>query len=213
MVVDLFSTPERLGHLWLEKSEPGKGFTLGPAALRKIRKLLAPIGALQLLADDVAIPVSEQLKQKIVAVQSVVDISERFLGDDPLFEHSPLWSDRERGAAEDILKRFTERLEHCHRRAVEAEKILKKAGGEFDPKTRTVKFQGPKGRPWLLLNRCIVEIFVEMKTRKDSGISRMPEVRKDIACILGRYFPSEHLDPGPRGNIAKAIEKYLQGVK
>jgi hypothetical protein len=74
-------------------SEPGKGFTLGPAALADARNLLVPIAALQLLADDITgstpvLSVSEHLKQKIMSVHAVVDISGRLLGNDPLLEHN-----------------------------------------------------------------------------------------------------------------------------
>jgi hypothetical protein len=67
MLVDLFGSPERLWRVWLEMSVPGKGFTLGPAALADVRDLLAPIAGLQLLSDDIAgfthvLSVSEQLK-------------------------------------------------------------------------------------------------------------------------------------------------------
>lgn len=111
------------------------------------------------------------------------------------------------------MEKFKERLEYHLKRALEAERILKEAGGAFDPNSKTVKIQGPNGRPVLLLNRCFVALYAEMVAREGRGMPSMPKVRKDIAGVLQRYFPSEQLDSGPRRNIAKAIEKYLQGAK
>ncbi len=201
-MVDLFGSSERLGHVWLEMSEPGKGFTLGPAVLQGVRKLLAPIGALRLLADDVALPVSEQLKQKIVAVQSVVNISELFLGDDPLFEHSSIWADGERDATESILNRMKERLEYCHRRALEAEKILARAGRKFNPATRKiVRIAGHAGRD--LLGECVWMIY-----KKEYKVDRNTfATRRKIAAKLARYFDMTELSPKSGAPIYMTIYK------
>ena len=213
-VIDLFSTSEKLGRIWLEVSEPGKGVNPGPAPLGDARKLLAPIAALQVLADDVRgdadpLPVSKQLEKKMKAVRAAAVINRRFLGDDPIWADNSLWSDDERELTEDRLEALKARLDYCLMRAREAERIIQKVGYEFNPRTKQVQSRGTKGRPALLLNRCIVAMYVEIITKASPDTSPRSDIRKTIATVLRRYFPREKLNAGPHGNIDKAIEKYL----
>ena len=210
---DPFSSPEALGRIWLEMSEPGKSFTFGPAVLGEARGLLAPIAALQLLTDEgmdraAVVSVSERLGEKIRILQTATDISEQFL-DDPNGPESFLWTDDKRDATEARLEELKELLIYCQSRALEAEKLLAAKGWRYDPGRRLVKATMTKGQkgnaPQHLVRRCIEALYETHPKRVDKAC-----VCQEIHGVLARFFPEEWITLGPHGKIATAIEDLLK---
>ena len=104
------------------------------------------------------------------------------------------------------LDRVLDSLDWLHSQIKEAEKILKKDGWQFDPKTKKVKALPFPNRPEELLNRAIRLLYEEYEQFKTSGELSSQEIRLHIKDRLSLFFPTDMLGENPRGPIDTAIQ-------
>lgn len=174
--------------LWLYKT-PG---------VDEFSRILALIGFLQSIGN------SEMLRARCSHVQQqkreVADSRETF------------WEQSDLEKIETGLEKLDQHWQWLHKRAVDAEQSLEKAGWRFDTKTRKAKAitdPAAPNRPTELINRAIGLAHDHVCREHDLEGNTEP-VRELIRELLVVYFPDEFLDTKDRASIWQAVNNWTR---
>ncbi len=178
---DTFCLASNTAEEWGSPNDP-EGFSEEEARSRRLVPLLGPVAFLAEHGD------AKSIERDAATLRKAADV---------LMKAVPGWTDT-------TVRDLTQQIDQLHLRADAARKAaecLDRSGWRFDPHTKKVRAEAKqKGRH--LLTLCVQSLAVEFGTDIEG--------RRKIANYLSPYF-MEKLDPGPRGNIAQALENIPPG--
>jgi hypothetical protein len=164
-----------------------------------LQSLLLPLIALQELGD------AETLRRKRGEIQEVAEKLRGLVDSFSSLNPTESIFEKEWKAQFD---RLGANLQRHIDRMTKAEEILKKAGWNFDSKTRKAK-RDRDGKGKDLLTECVWAIYTESYREEYGGASAAKKlsIRRKIAAVLAPYFDATELSPESGAPIYMAIYK------